>query len=217
MHAMRSSGQLDLLHFYRSSRSYQPWNRFETLQRTTVIQQQLLLTPLILESSAAEEEIIKSNLSIFESNGFRLRYKDDENVAAGRRIEILSLPYSKDVEFGIKDVHELASMLMDHEDGVDRSDANGLLLRNSALSASYIVLPKIMSMHASRACRSAVMIGSALHGREMRKIVDQLATLNQPWNCPHGRPTMRLLAPLPAELATSNDSQDFYRYDVDVS
>lgn len=54
-----------------------------------------------------------------------------------------------------------------------------------------IRLPKIKSMFASRACRSAVMIGDALDKKQMVKIVQNLEGLNQPWNCPHGRPTMR--------------------------
>lgn len=53
-------------------------------------------------------------------------------------------------------------------------------------------------MIASRACRTSIMIGRALHPRTMRAILDHLAGLEQPWNCPHGRPTMRHLALLPA-------------------
>ena len=36
-------------------------------------------------------------------------------------------------------------------------------------------------------------IGTALTHKEMTNIVQQLATLHHPWNCPHGRPTMRPL------------------------
>ncbi|KAI4291712.1 DNA mismatch repair protein PMS2 [Pancytospora philotis] len=49
---------------------------------------------------------------------------------------------------------------------------------------------------ASKACRSSVMIGTALDMREMRKVVDNLATLTRPWNCPHGRPTFKILTKL---------------------
>ena len=41
------------------------------------------------------------------------------------------------------------------------------------------------------------MIGTALQKNEMKTIVEKMATLDQPWNCPHGRPTMRHLAQLP--------------------
>ena len=49
-----------------------------------------------------------------------------------------------------------------------------------------------------RACRSAVMIGTALEPAKMRTLVSQLARLDQPWNCPHGRPTLRHLVSLDA-------------------
>ena len=59
-----------------------------------------------------------------------------------------------------------------------------------------VSLPKLRSMFASRACRSATMIGTHLEVPKMRALVRQLATLNQPWNCPHGRPTLRHLLDL---------------------
>lgn len=68
-------------------------------------------------------------------------------------------------------------------------------------------LAKLMSSHthlvpictrlerffASKACRSAVMIGDSLTNTKMKSIVEQMGNLIQPWNCPHGRPTIRLL------------------------
>lgn len=48
-------------------------------------------------------------------------------------------------------------------------------------------------MLASRACRSSIMIGTALDAKQMRRVVDHLADLQSPWQCPHGRPTMKLL------------------------
>ena len=60
------------------------------------------------------------------------------------------------------------------------------------------VLPKLMSMFASRACRSSVMIGTALKMGEMTGIVRRLEGIEQPWNCPHGRPTLRHLVDLEA-------------------
>lgn len=57
-------------------------------------------------------------------------------------------------------------------------------------------LPKVVAMYASRACRSAVMIGTALHTRDMERIVTRLEHIEQPWNCPHGRPTLRHLVDL---------------------
>eukprot|EP00538_Stauroneis_constricta_P012706 CAMPEP_0119572938 /NCGR_PEP_ID=MMETSP1352-20130426/44872_1 /TAXON_ID=265584 /ORGANISM="Stauroneis constricta, Strain CCMP1120" /LENGTH=1181 /DNA_ID=CAMNT_0007622625 /DNA_START=673 /DNA_END=4218 /DNA_ORIENTATION=+ len=52
-------------------------------------------------------------------------------------------------------------------------------------------LPKAIAMFASRACRTSIMIGTALSQKEMEQVVQRLADVEQPWNCPHGRPTMR--------------------------
>ena len=41
------------------------------------------------------------------------------------------------------------------------------------------------------------MIGRALNHEQMTKVIRNLTGLEQPWNCPHGRPTMRFMADLP--------------------
>lgn len=43
---------------------------------------------------------------------------------------------------------------------------------------------------ASKACRSALMIGTSLSKRNMESIVRNLGGLESPWQCPHGRPTV---------------------------
>ena len=60
----------------------------------------------------------------------------------------------------------------------------------------FIRIPKLISMFASRACRSAIMIGTAMQHYEMKSVVGRLEKIEQPWNCPHGRPTMRHLVDL---------------------
>lgn len=38
-----------------------------------------------------------------------------------------------------------------------------------------------------------VMIGTALSVAEMKKLLVHMGEIEHPWNCPHGRPTMRHL------------------------
>ena len=45
-------------------------------------------------------------------------------------------------------------------------------------------------------CNPKVMIGTALSVSEMKKLVVHMGEIEQPWNCPHGRPTMRHLVNL---------------------
>lgn len=37
------------------------------------------------------------------------------------------------------------------------------------------------------------MIGTALSVTEMKKLLVHMGEIEHPWNCPHGRPTMRHL------------------------
>ncbi|KEP63960.1 UNVERIFIED_CONTAM: DNA mismatch repair protein, C-terminal domain-containing protein [Hammondia hammondi] len=52
---------------------------------------------------------------------------------------------------------------------------------------------KVWEILASRACRSAIMIGDSLTVNQMQTVLKNLATLHLPFNCPHGRPTVRHL------------------------
>ena len=73
---------------------------------------------------------------------------------------------------------------------------------------AQVRLPKLRSMFAMRACRSATMIGTHLDLPKMRQLTRQLATLDQPWNCPHGRPTLRHLVDL-KQLANTPAATEF--------
>jgi DNA mismatch repair protein PMS2 len=48
-------------------------------------------------------------------------------------------------------------------------------------------------MLASRACRKSVMIGDPLTKVQMQKLLKHMGEIDHPWNCPHGRPTIRFL------------------------
>ena len=55
---------------------------------------------------------------------------------------------------------------------------------------------KVYKMLANRACRQSIMVGRDLEMKTMRRVVNNLATIESPWNCPHGRPTLRFLKKL---------------------
>ncbi|XP_053638036.2 mismatch repair endonuclease PMS2 [Cherax quadricarinatus] len=145
---------------------------FETLQQTCTLQNQRLIIPQTLELTAVNESILLDNIEIFKKNGFE--FKVDEEKPVGRRISLVSMPFSRGWEFGREDIEELIFML---------SDAPGIMCRPS----------RVRAMFASRACRQSVMIGTALTHSQMKKLVCHMGEIEQPWNCPHGRPTMRHL------------------------
>ena len=149
---------------------------FETLQRTTVIKSQKMVMPLNLELTSVNESILIDNIKVFEKNGFQ--FQIDETAPCTQRVKLVSLPMSKNWTFGKADIDELIFMLSEMGEEEPK-----VALRPS----------RVRAMFASRACRSAVMIGDALSGGDMARLVAHMADIEQPWNCPHGRPTIRHL------------------------
>ncbi|CAN6442723.1 unnamed protein product [Victoria cruziana] len=161
---------------------------FERLSRTTILNQQPLLQPLKLELSPEEEVVVSLNMEIFRKNGFIL--KEDENAPPGCHFLLMAVPFSKNITFGAADVKELVSVLAD-------TQGDCSILNTYKMDTLDSICPsRVRSMLASRACRTSVMIGDVLRKNEMQKIVLHLAELRSPWNCPHGRPTMRHLVDL---------------------
>lgn len=161
---------------------------FERLSQSTILNQQPLLRPLRLELSAEEEVVVSIHMDVIRKNGFTI--EEDPHALPGNRFRLKAVPFSKNITFGVEDVKDLISTLADSEGecsiiGSYRMD-----------TADSICPPRVRAMLASRACRSSVMIGDPLGRNEMQKILEHLAELKSPWNCPHGRPTMRHLVDL---------------------
>ncbi|KAM3833997.1 mismatch repair endonuclease PMS2-like [Diretmus argenteus] len=148
---------------------------FEMLQQHTVLQGQKLIVPQNLHLTAVSENVLMENIEIFRKNGFDFLIDEDAQVM--ERVKLVSLPTSKNWTFGPADIEELIFML---------SDSPGVMCRPS----------RVRQMFASRACRKSVMIGTALSVSEMKKLLVHMGEIEHPWNCPHGRPTMRHLANL---------------------
>lgn len=151
---------------------------FERLQATTIVQSQRLVYPKTLSLTALEEEIVAENLDILEQNGFILTI-DQSSQDVGGRCQLVSLPVSRETTFSINDLEELIA-----------------LLAESGGRAGMVRPSKVRKMFAMRACRSSIMIGKSLTKRQMEKVVKHMGEIEQPWNCPHGRPTMRHLCGL---------------------
>ncbi|CAH0694250.1 unnamed protein product [Spodoptera exigua] len=148
---------------------------FETLQKTTELTSQKLVIPQSLELTGVNEQILMDNLDVFKKNGFT--FEIDEDALPTKRVKLLTLPMSKNWIFGKEDIEELLFMLRESP-------------------SEYCRPSRVRAMFASRACRKSVMIGTALSKADMRKLVDHMAEIDKPWNCPHGRPTIRHLVNL---------------------
>ncbi len=175
-----SQDELFIIDQHASDEKY----NFERLQRTTVVQNQRLVHPYPLSLTAIEEETLLNNLPTLTSNGFLIAVDTSPNTPTGTRCKLLSLPMSKEITFNLHDLEELLSLLSDS---------------SNTQNAEDVPRPaKVRKMLAMRACRSSIMIGKSLTGKQMMKVVRHMGEIEKPWNCPHGRPTMRHLVGLNA-------------------
>ncbi|KAG0783150.1 hypothetical protein G6F22_008805 [Rhizopus arrhizus] len=145
---------------------------FETLQQTVKVNNQKLISPQIPDLTAAEELIVMDNIEVFKANGFDVEIITDNEPT--KRLRVLSQPVTKKAMLDKKDFSELIYLLSEHP---------GEMVRCSRNRATF----------ASMACHKAVRIGQSLTKSKMTKIVRHMGEIDQPWNCPHGRPTMRHL------------------------
>ncbi|KAK4872638.1 hypothetical protein RN001_014667 [Aquatica leii] len=149
---------------------------FEDLQLNTVIENQVLVNPSSMELSAANEELLIDNLDTFQKNGFK--FLIDSTAPATKKVKLSAIPISKNYIFGKDDIEEMLFMMQE--------EVNVTACRPT----------RIRAMFASRACRKSVMIGCPLNQSDMRRLIDHMGEIDQPWNCPHGRPTIRHLVNL---------------------
>ena len=167
---------------------------FENLQRTTKFQKQRLICPIPLEDlTPRDKEIVHDNKAVFSNSGFEF---DEANDGSGL-IRLTSVPHCKGITFSAADVVEMIGM-------IDRGERSLWHLESSVGggsggsmggSAQYAVYPsRFRALLASKACRTSIMIGKVLTRKKMKEILSNLSNLVSPWNCPHGRPTMRHLA-----------------------
>lgn len=174
----RNADELFIVDQHASDEKY----NFETLQAETVVVNQRLVQPKQLDLTAVEEEVLIENLPALEKNGFIVRVDDSGDEPIGRRCKLVSLPLSKEVTFGLGDLEELLHLLAESP--------------GTGHSAMVPRPSKVRKMFAMRACRSSTMIGKTLTEGKMRTIISHMGDIDKPWNCPHGRPTMRHLMTL---------------------
>ena len=150
---------------------------FERLQANTIVQNQRLVRPHKLNLTAIEEETVLDNTDTLLKSGFRVEIDTSGDEGVGRRCQLISLPMSRETTFDVTDLEELIALLVESP--------------SSSLSAKVPRPTKVRRMFAMRACRSSIMIGKTLTLKQMGTLVRKMGEIDKPWNCPHGRPTMR--------------------------
>lgn len=127
---------------------------------------QMVNPPVIVALTSAEEELFLSYRQYFEKLGFNI-----ENFG-GREYAMRAIPIDL---FGCESEKDMFIQILDelsHETGLDRTPD--------------VINYKIASM----ACKASVKGNTKMSRAEMEALLDELLTLDNPYNCPHGRPTI---------------------------
>ena len=125
---------------------------------------QLLSPPLIITLNLQEQEKMKRYLTIFQSLGFEME------SFGGRDYSIRAVPQDL---FGMTG-EEFFIEILDHLD------------ENPSSQTLSVLSDKMATM----ACKAAVKGNQQLSAAEVQALIDELLELENPYNCPHGRPTI---------------------------
>lgn len=125
---------------------------------------QYLSPPLIVSLSLEEEASLLANREFFEKAGFEIE------PFGGREYSISAVPADL---YGFSE-EDLFLEMLDNLAGEGEKDALNIFAARLA----------------TMACKSAVKGNNKLSFQEADQLIDQLLTLNNPYHCPHGRPTI---------------------------
>lgn len=125
---------------------------------------QAIFPPMLLSLSMQEEELLKKYQEYFTKIGYEIEH------FGGREYAVTAVPSNF---FGLNEQSLMIEML----DSL-------MQLRGSEPPA--LVLEKIASM----SCKAAVKGNQRLSRPEMEALIEELLTLENPYHCPHGRPTI---------------------------
>ena len=140
------------------------YERFVKLFQSQNIQSQYVSPPLIVSLSLEEENLLKANKKYFRDFGFEIE------PFGGREYSISAVPSSL---LGMTE-EELFLEMLDH------------LTADGSKDAFEIFASRLATM----ACKAAVKGNHSMSPQEADKLIDELLTLENPYNCPHGRPTI---------------------------
>ena len=124
---------------------------------------QTLNPPIVVSLSAKEESVLKEHWDTFSSLGFNIE------EFGGNEYALRCVP----MDLYGQNEHSLFVSILDE-------------LCEDDNKASLTIEQKIASM----ACKAAVKGNNKLSTKEMSALIDKLLELENPYNCPHGRPTI---------------------------
>ncbi len=135
----------------------------EKLRNNEEILTQTLLPPMILSLTMREAECLKRNLATFEQLGFVIE------EFGGLEFKVTEVP----ADLIAVDSRELLTEVLN------------TLLSEREFKNADILLEKVASL----SCKAAVKGKSRMSEAEAKQLISDMLTLDNPYHCPHGRPT----------------------------
>ena len=140
------------------------YERFVKRFREQTIESQYLSPPLIVSLNLQEEALLETNRKYFEDFGFEIE------PFGGKEYCINAVPTNL---YGL-DEEELFLEMLDNLASEKDKDPLGIFA----------------SRLATMACKAAVKGNHQMSTQEANMLIDELLTLDNPYHCPHGRPTI---------------------------
>lgn len=132
--------------------------------REKSVASQSLNPPIVVTLTAKEEQLLKEYEDVFAGLGFEVE------EFGGNEYALRSVPTDL---YGCRE-KEMFEEVMDE------------LAEGPVTGNLTVVEEKIASM----SCKAAVKGNNSMTTKEMEALIDELLTLDNPYNCPHGRPTI---------------------------
>ena len=140
------------------------YERFVKRFREQTVESQYLSPPLVVSLNLQEEALLKANRKYFEDFGFEIE------PFGGKEYCINAVPANL---YGLTE-EELFLEMLDNLASEKDKDPLGIFA----------------SRLATMACKAAVKGNHQMSDREANALIDELLTLENPYHCPHGRPTI---------------------------
>lgn len=128
------------------------------------IYSQYLMPPAVVTLSAAEIEFLHENVEMFEALGYQI-----ENFG-GREFKLNAVP--------------------DNLFGLDGRELFIDFIADASSSAKKVTIDTFIHKLSTMACKAAIKGNTEISFKEADALIDQLLKLENPYTCPHGRPTV---------------------------
>lgn len=128
------------------------------------IYSQYLMPPAVVTLSAAEIEFLHENMEMFEALGYQI-----ENFG-GREFKLDAVP--------------------DNLFGLDGRELFIDFIADASSSAKKVTIDTFIHKLSTMACKAAIKGNTEISFKEADALIDQLLKLENPYTCPHGRPTV---------------------------